>query len=129
MDVKIIVETQSQMQTLIEQLRCFTDQEERTDESRRRSWRLMYAAHGVIDYSESESDSNNEPIYITTRDISPTGLGFLTKQELQIGQKLIIFLDTDFGQVEITCHVVHCTPTIGMYKTGVKFDLLDPEFN
>lgn len=127
MDVKIIVETKSQMQRLIEQLRSFTEQTERTDESRRGRWRLIYAAPGMIDFGDSPAIK--EPVYITTRDISCDGVGFLSHEELEIGRRLTVFLDTDLGQVEITGIIVHCTPTVGMYKIGIQFDLVDPNIN
>jgi c-di-GMP-binding flagellar brake protein YcgR len=127
MDVKIIVETKSQMQQLIDQLSSLTDQTPRTDESRRGRWRLMYAAPGMIDLGDSLS--TKEPVYITTRDISPDGMGFLSREELPNGQKLTLYLDTDLGQVEITGVVVHCTPTVGMYKIGIQFDLFEPQTN
>jgi c-di-GMP-binding flagellar brake protein YcgR len=127
MDVKIVVETKSQIGRLIEQLRSITDQVDRTDERRRARWRLVYAVSGTIDIDDPSLEKT--PIYITTRDISLDGIGFLSHEEIPAGQKITLYLDTDLGQVEIVGIVVHCTPTVGMYKIGVKFDLLEPQIN
>jgi hypothetical protein len=126
MDVKIVVETKSQMRRLVEQLRAISQEPERSDDRRGR-WRLMFATLGVIEVEENAG--SNDPVYITTRDISDDGLGFLTRNKLDPGQKLLMNMETDLGDVEVPATVVHCTGTVGMFKIGVKFDLIEPEAN
>jgi c-di-GMP-binding flagellar brake protein YcgR len=126
MDVKIVVETKSHMVRLVEQLRASTAQEDR-QEGRRKNWRLVFATPGSLEV-DGEAKSS-EPIYITTRDISSGGLGFLCRRPLEIGRKLVLYIETDNGEVEVAGTVRHCTATVGMYKIGVEFDLVDPGNN
>ncbi len=126
MNVKIVVETKSQMRRLVDQLRVSCEQPEPSGD-RREKWRLMFATLGVVEVEENAAV--NDPIYITTRDISPEGLGFLTQKKLEPGRKLILNVETDIGDVEVPGTVVHCTGTVGMFKIGVKFDLIEPETN
>jgi c-di-GMP-binding flagellar brake protein YcgR len=126
MDVKIVVETKSQMRRLIDQMRASSEQPDRSD-GRRGQWRLILASPGIVEIEDTEG--SDEPIYVTTRDISTEGLGFLTRKQLEEGQKLIMNIETDLGEVEIPATVMHCTQTVGMFKVGVKFDLIEPEDN
>jgi hypothetical protein len=126
MNVKIVVETKSQMRRLVEQLRATSEPPDQSGD-RRGGWRLMFAVLGVIEVEENIG--NNNPIFITTHDISDEGLCFLTHNKLEIGQKLLMNMETDLGDVEVSATVIHCTGTVGMYKIGVKFDLIEPESN
>jgi c-di-GMP-binding flagellar brake protein YcgR len=126
MDVKIIVETKAQMARLVDQLKASSEQVDRPESHRRERWRLMFATPGSI---EMDASQDNSPIYVTTRDISVEGLGFLCRQQMEVGQKLVIKINTDLGEVEIIGTVRHCTATVGMYKVGLRFDLMEPDQN
>jgi len=114
------------MEKLVEQLRTSTSQNEQS-EWRRKCWRMKFEAPGMA--ALECSSITDDPIYLTTHDINPDGLGFLCHHKLTIGQKLIINIETENGEIEIPATVMHCTTTVGMFKVGVHFDLLDPKNN
>jgi len=123
MDVKIIVETRSQMKRLIEQLRNTTGQNHTTDIGKRERWRMIFGTLGV---ARPDEDENSDPIFITTRDISEVGLGFMTRRVLEPGRQLVVDIETDEGEIEVVGTVVHCTRSVGeMMKIGLKFNLRD----
>jgi len=131
MDTRIIIETRAQMAELVRQLNASDKQDVQQgnkdkDEKRRGHWRMVFATPASIEMGGTEKQ---EPVYVTTRDINEDGIGFLCKRQMAAGQKIFITLDTDLGTAEITGTVCHCTATVGMYKVGVKFDLLEPERN
>lgn len=119
MKARIFVRTHDQMKQFVKQLRKSAGQIEKPD-GRRASWRLAHAVPGVVEVDEPLALS--EPIYIVTRDISVDGLGFMSHQKLRPGQKLLITIETDAGELEIPTVVVHATASVGMFKIGVKFD-------
>ncbi len=125
MQTKLRIETTSQMQKFIDELYALTNQKG-ASEIKRKQWRLVYVTDGKVNV---DSQKCCEPIYITTKDISVSGLGFMTKQKFQRDQKLIIRIETDSGEVELEGNVVHCTPSVGMYKVGVKLKLIPVENN
>ena len=125
MQNKARIETTAQMQKFIDELYNLTEQKE-ASEIKRKQWRLTYTTDGDV---KIQSEIAAEPIYITTEDISVSGLGFVTKHQFHPGEKILIRIETDKGEIKIAGTVVHCTPTVGMLKVGVKFDLVDPENN
>ncbi len=125
MQTKFRIETTTQMQKFIDELYNLTNQEE-SSEIKRKQWRMTYVTDGQVNVDSKQSC---EPVYITTKDISVSGLGFMTKQKFQRDQKLIIRIETDSGEVELEGTVVHCTPSVGMYKVGVKLNLIPVENN
>lgn len=87
-----------------------------TVDGRRGKLRISYLAQG-----DAEAQ-NIEPIDITMRDITETGLGLLTRRQLETDQKLLVTIEIDGVRYEFPCTVMHCTATLGMYKVGVLFD-------
>ncbi len=125
MQTKTRIETPAQMQKFVDSLYNIT-QQRYAAEIKRKQWRLTYITNGEVTI---QSQPESQPIYVTTKDISTDGIGLMTKHQFQPGQKLTICIKTDGGDVEFTGTVVHCTPTVGMFKVGVKFDLTAPENN
>lgn len=126
MDIKIVVETKSHLAKLVEQLQAGPPAEEGPG-ARRKHWRLKFATPGSL--AGDPSLATNEPVYMTTHDISAGGVGFLCRNELEPGQRLVLLIETDIGDVEVPGIVRHCTATVGMYKVGIEFDLIDPVNN
>ncbi len=123
MNTKVVIETKNQIKKWIDQLCAKTSQEEK-NEQRRIQWRMAYATLGTI-----EAEGPFEATYVTTRDLSCDGLGFLASRKLDIGQLVHILLDLDGKEIEVAARVIHCTPTVGMYKIGVVFEFFDPTNN
>jgi len=121
MNVKITVETQSQMKRLVDQLQSGSGQA-KGSEWRRTEWRLSIAIPGAV----GADGAQTEPLYVTTRDISVGGTGFLSFHPLKLNLKVVVLLDTELGEIEIPATVVHCTGSVGAYKIGVRFDLRAP---
>lgn len=55
----------------------------------------------------------------------PMDWGLKAKKKLQAGDKLTLNITTDDDEFAIHAVVMHCTQSIGTYKIGVKFDLID----
>lgn len=124
MQTRIVVKTHKQMETVIARIQQTTHQQEHSD-MRRDQWRLRFGTPGTA--TQDDGLPVSEPIYISTQDISTGGLGFLANRELKSGQKLLITIETDFGDIEIPATVMHSTTTIGGNKVGVRFDLGDDD--
>ena len=122
MDVRIVVKTREQMARFIEQIRCEISPLERSD-GRRAHWRFAYAIPAAVELEDPPV--LGEPIYITTRDISVDGLGFVSHYNLRPGQKVLICVDANGSQLEVPATVMHSTISVGMYKVGVEFDFDD----
>ena len=58
-----------------------------------------------------------------TSHISPTGLDFRCAGEFEPGQKVIITLGTEDGDLEIYATVMHVTGSVGRNIIGVNFEL------
>jgi hypothetical protein len=126
MNTKIAVETQEQMKLLIEDLQSSTSQTYQT-EGMRKHLRLSYETLGIIELEDGAG--NFDSIFISIHDINMDGLGFLSRSRLIVGQKFVITLATELGEIEVPAIVIHSTETFGMFKIGVKFDLLDIKNN
>jgi hypothetical protein len=122
MDNKITVETQEQMELLIEQLQPSTSQTHPSD-GKRKNWRRIYETPGTLELKSNLG--NSDPIFISIRDINKEGLGFFSRCRLIVGQKFIINMAIGDGEIEVPAAVIHCTETFGMFKVGVKFDFCD----
>ncbi len=123
MDMKMTVETRTQMKSLIEQLRAATSETGTIDAGRRANLRIVFGANGVI---RAGDEGDVEPVYITTRNISETGLGFISRHAFEPMQKVLVTMDIDGAEVELFATVVHCTSTLGgMMKVGLQFILKD----
>jgi len=124
MEVKIVVETKEEMERLLKNIWPDTVPQKLIDRCRDK-WRLDFAVPGIVEIKDPRR--HYEPIYITTRDISAEGLGFLSKTRLIPKQKVLVTLEIENSHVDISAIVAHCTCTVGMYKVGVKFDLANLE--
>lgn len=123
MDVRVVVRTKKQMQEILRQIHAESEDMAARTDGRRQAFRATFGAMGSI--TCTSHGKPNEEIYISTRDISEMGLGFLTKADMRAGQTVVVTLDTDHGTIEIPGTVVHCTTTLGGKKVGVRFDLVD----
>ena len=129
MKTRVRIETVGQVRKFIDRLYALTNQHA-SSEVKRGQWRMTYVADGQVNVACEDNESEEEPIYITTKDISVNGLGFMTKKKFQRGQKLIIRIEVDEGEeIELEGVVVHCTASVGMYKVGVKLSLVAVENN
>ncbi len=125
MKVKIEIRTSAQMKKLFsELLRKYNFVPKH--EFKRQYWRMPYVTHG---YVQVLGENYQEPIYITIQNISEAGIGFIAKEKLNPTQKVNVVLETNEGEIEIPATIVHCTESVGMYKIGARFDLIDPESN
>jgi hypothetical protein len=120
MTAKIRVETQEQMEQLMEQLQLSTPQTEHVEEKRNHC-RITYHTPGTVKLKDGSV--NSEPINIY--DITIDGLGFLSSRRFMVGQKFIINIATGNGEIEIPATGLHCTGTFGIFMIGVKFDFCD----
>jgi hypothetical protein len=123
MKTKMLVETKEQMERVVEQLKS-SPLQNALPERRRNRWWMTYHTPGTVEMGDGSG--NLQPIYMAIHDISMEGLGFLSHKPLISGQKLVINLETDNGEIEVCDTVVHCTETLGKFKIGVKFDFCDP---
>lgn len=100
----------------------FEGDERRDDERSRHSYRVRCAVR--VQSSEGASAT----YVIMCRNISAGGLGFLTAQPLEVGQKCTLALQGDEGQGMIAAgRVVWCRPieeVVGedAFEVGVQFD-------
>jgi hypothetical protein len=91
------------------------------DEAGRRA-KVRYD-YGTCGRLISEEESASDPVYITINDVSAGGVGFFASHQVEKGSRILITLETDFGDLEISGVVAHCTPTVGGYRAGVSFEL------
>jgi len=88
---------------------------------------LLFATHGQhMPASNSLApDDSSEPLFVTLGHISRDGLDFRSSRRLQPGQKVLVTLETDEGELQIPATVVHSTESVVRFVVGVKFDLQD----
>ena len=67
-----------------------------------------------------------KPIYASMRDISIGGLCFESIHEFNVGQQLIITIETEYKHYRILSVVTHSNFKGPMFRTGVSFDLDEP---
>lgn len=125
MNVRIEVRTTTQMKKFIEQLFAEYNAVPCSDYNRK-YWRMPFVTNGYVQRLEV---SGSDPVPITVQNISEDGIGFVTKQRIVPLEKVRIILEVPEGDVEFLGTVIHCTQTVGMYKIGVKYDLISPEEN
>ena len=114
------IEARTKFQRLLKQIKLCTGQEE-MPECRRASFRLVWSAPAEI--KPLNPNGFPSPLYARTRTISAHGLGFISPRELQLGQRVVITLEANEGEVQIPAMVVRLTPSVGMPTVGVTFDL------
>jgi len=114
--------TREKINRVVDQIKRSTGQEE-ADAARRANWRFLSFLLTKIELEDEDQPDNAEPLYVSTYNISTTGLGFFSRAEYEPGRKMRITLEIDDEKVEVSATVVHSTRALGMYKTGVKFDL------
>lgn len=68
------------------------------------------------------------PVELFTRDVSATGLGFITKKRLPLGYNGLVRITLEDGQtVTAACNVYRCRETIGgWYEGAVHFTVRQP---
>ena len=124
MQTRIVVKTHKHMSAVIARIQQTTHQRKHSD-TRRHQWRLRFGTPGTA--TADDGSVSAESIYISTQDISASGLGFIANRDLKPGQTLLVTIETDFGDIEIPCTVMHSTVTIGGHKVGVQFHLSDED--
>jgi hypothetical protein len=69
-------------------------------------------------------DDGPSSVRVTVRDISASGLGFISHQAMEAGTELICkLLRFDQTKVELKMKIRHCVPVSkGLYKIGASFD-------
>jgi len=113
-------ELKERINRLLEQTELATGQEP-LSEARRASWRYTLLAPATVEFVDPVDSP--KLLYVTTRTITAHSLDFRSPSVLERGQKLLITLDTDEGQLRIPATVVHSTESVGMPIVGVEFDL------
>ena len=117
------IELKDQLQQLLRHIETYTGQREKS-EWRRANYRLTWQVPAQVETLDSNETS--KPVYVRIGTISPGGIDFLSPHTLRRGQKVLITLEADNGEVEISGTVVHSTDWFGCKdKLGVKFDLED----
>ncbi len=74
-------------------------------------------------------DPLNPPIALYTRDVSATGVGFITKDRLPLGYNGLVRLTSESGQVvTAACSVYRCRQSVGgWYEGAVHFAQRQPD--
>jgi len=122
MNTKIRIETRSQMERVVKQMKKAAKAVEKS-EWRRKHWRLNVDVPGTVEMQENPKTA--DPLTITTRNISEEGLGFWSDQPIPKGCKILATIETDQGTVEVRGSITHCTGIIGRFMVGVLFDLIE----
>ena len=115
-----VTELKNSIDRFLEEIERSTGQNSVPD-GRRSTRRHDWTGHLVVKFMDY--DKSSEPLYLTTRRISPVGLDFLWSGQMEIGKKVVIVFDTEDGELEIPGTVMHCTGSVGRNIIGVKFDL------
>ena len=70
------------------------------------------------------ADGGNKSTHVKVRDISPSGIGFISHMRMEVGMALGSKLPrTDGQKVDLIMIVRHCTQVSkGLYHIGVSFD-------
>jgi hypothetical protein len=60
-------------------------------------------------------------------DVSEQGLGFVTSQQIQCGERVFLVLLTPFGRISTIASVMHsAAERDGSFRIGVRLDVLPP---
>lgn len=108
------------LQQLLKSIEVATTQKQIADR-RRAPWR--YEWQGMATVRCVESDGLSEPLYVLISHISMTGMDFRCSREMERGQKVLIILELEDGNLEIHATVKHSTGSIGKNIIGVSFEL------
>lgn len=117
-----VTDVRGRLEELLKKIELCTGQEQLAD-GRRTVWRYEWTASATVRCLEPDGPS--EPLYVTTSHISPIGLNFRCSHAIQPGQKVIITLDTEDGDLEMPGRVMHSTGSVGRNIIGVKFELAE----
>ena len=115
-----VTDVRSRLEGLLKRIELCTGQEQ-LDDGRRSVWRYEWTASATVRCLEGGGSS--EPMYVTTSHISPIGLNFRCSSVLETGQKVMVVLDSEDGDLEIPGRVMHSTGSVGRNIIGVKFEL------
>ncbi len=115
------IEVRNLVQSLLGHIKNCTGLKEKS-EWRRASFRFIWSAPAKVDLFDHNDFS--DPLYVRTGTVSAHGMDFLSPRGLKRGQRVLITLEADNGEVQIPATVVHSTDWFGCKeKVGVKFDL------
>ena len=117
-----VTENKDQIDHLMEQIERSATQKPQED-ARRASFRYAWPVQATIELVDA--DDSSEPLFVTVGHISRDGSDFRSSRELEPGQKVLVTLETDQGQLQIPATVVHSTQSIVKFIIGVKFNLQD----
>ena len=115
-----VTDVRTRLAGLLKKIELCMGQEQLTD-GRRSAWRYEWTASATVRCLEPGEPS--EPLYVTTSHISPIGVNFRCSHAFEAGQKVMITLDTEDGDLEMPGRVMHSTCSVGRNVIGVKFDL------
>ena len=107
------------IERLLEEIERTTEQTP-VSEARRASFRYIWLAPITVKLVDSQSPS--EPLLLTAERISRHGLDFRSSRRLNVGQKVLVSLDTGEGELQIPATVVHSIESGVRFIVGVKFD-------
>jgi hypothetical protein len=117
-----MTELRKRVNRLLEQIERTTGQKPQPD-ARRASFRYAWPARATVELVVR--DNSSEPLFVTLGHISRDGLDFRSSRRFQPGQKVLVTLETDEGELQIPATVVHSTESVVRFVVGVKFDLQD----
>ena len=115
-----VAEVKKDFERLFEQIKRASGQEQ-VPIAKRATWRHKWVAPVTVEFVNSKGSS--ESLYAATRSISAGGLDFRSPRMLERGLKVLIFLDTHEGQLQMPATVKHSTESVGMPIVGVSFNL------
>ena len=118
-----IEQTKARIERLLEEIGRSSGQRE-LEEARRKDWRYTWAVPATVQVVDSDdSQGSSEPLYVTTHNISTENMDFYSPQELDLGCKVIVTLQTEEGQLSIPGTVLHSISSVGKPLVAVTFDL------
>ena len=117
-----VAELTKQIERLLEEIERTTEQAPVSD-ARRVSFRHVWPGHATVEFVGA--DNLSEPLFVTVGHISSDNLDFRSSRELEPGEKVLVTLETDQGQLQIPATVSHSTGSVAGFTVGVNFDLED----
>jgi len=110
----------SQVTELTKQIERLLEEIGRTTEQTPVSFRHVWPGHATVEFVDA--DNLSEPLFVTVGHISRDNLDFRSSRELEPGEKVLVTLETDQGQLQIPATVSHSTGSVAGFIVGVRFD-------
>ena len=88
----------------------------------RRKYARIETHNSVVTIDPTDLPGARQPVAGKVRDISMGGLAFEAERDFEIGQQLVMTLDTPIkAGVKITAEVRHCRRSDSLFVVGVQF--------